>query len=529
MKKALVLILCFAMLLTLIVGCTPQNTTAPTTAPTGGTTATTPEATTTLGPPVELTYVFPVFADHVDTPIVNAALNEIALAKANVKVTMNPIAISSYSGQVPMMITGGEDIDLLLTLPGGPTLYATMVAQGQLNDITELLPQYAPGIVDAFNAVNKDFLNGAYVGGKMFGVPTLFDKVTGTYFDFRKDVLVENGLLDAFKAIKNMNDLEAIVKVLSEKSDIPVLCATGNSWGQVVNSNARLINFDDFSKQIVTEFFSSDTWAYGAIVGTDNTKVINMYASDYYKKLAEKARDWYQKGYVSKDAATQVDMGGLVIKANGALGSVGDGELGHEAYVSSQAGKDMISVMVADAVVNTGIMQKFVWTLPVTCSDKEAALKFLELTYTDADIVNLLNFGIKDTHYVENTDGTISLPAGVEPGKTRYHVNAPFLFGSAYLAKVATPDPADLRQQALAVNKAATAAPLLGFAVDTSKFTDEYTAVINVITQYSPGLNAGSSDPAELTKFLAALDSAGMPKILAAVQAQVDAFVAAKK
>ncbi len=127
------------MLLTLAVGCTPQSTTAPTTGTTGGTTAPTTTATTTLGPPVELTYVFPVFADHVDTPIVNAALNEIALAKANVKVTMNPIAISSYSGQVPMMIAGGEDIDLLLTLPGGPTLYATMVAQGQLNDITELL------------------------------------------------------------------------------------------------------------------------------------------------------------------------------------------------------------------------------------------------------------------------------------------------------------------------------------------------------------------------------------------------------
>ena len=309
-------------------------------------------------------------------------------------------------------------------------------------------------------------------------------------------MLEENGLLDDFQAIKNMSDLESIVKILNEKSDIPVLCAGGNGWGQVVASSSRITNFDDFSTQIVSEFFSSSEWAYGAIVGEDNTKVINMYASDYYAKLTSLSRDWYQKGYISKDAATQVEMSGLVIKANGALGSYADGELGHQAFASSQAGYDIVSVQVAQPVVNTGIMQKFMWALPVTCKDEAAALKFLTLTYTDADIVNLLNYGIKDTHYVENTDGTISLPAGVDSSSTRYWINAVFLFGNAFKAKVTAPDAADLREQALQLNKNAKASPLLGFAVDTSKFTNEYTSVTNVITQYSPGLNAGSSDPA---------------------------------
>lgn len=525
MKRALVLILCLSMLLLMAVGCAPTATTA---AP-NGTTGTQSEATTTQGPPAEIVYVFPIFADQADLQVVNEAINAISLAKVNVKVTLNPISIANYSGQVPLMITGGEAMDLCETLPGGPTLYATMAAQGQLTDITEAAPQYAQGIIDAFNAVNPGYLSGAYIGGKLYGFPSLFDKVSATYVDMRKDVLEQNNQLEAFQNIKNMADLEAVVSVIAANSDIPVMGSTGNGWGNVLGSTARLTNYDDFATQIVSEFFSSDTWAYGAIFGADNTTVVNAYTSDYYKQKIELARDWYQKGYIARDAATQQDMGAAIIKANGALCQITDGELGHQTLVSNDTGHDMISVKVADPMVNTGIMQKFVWTVPVTSSNVEAALKFLTLTYTDADVINLLNYGVKDTHYVDNADGTISLPAGTEPSSARYWVNAVFLFGNAFKAKVVAPDAADLREQALALNKTATTAPLLGFAVDSTAFSNEYAAVINAVTQYAPGLNAGSSDPAtELPKFLAALESAGMPTIIAAVQEQVDAFVAAQ-
>ena len=198
-------------------------------------------------------------------------------------------------------------------------------------------------------------------------------------------------------------------------------------------------------------------------------------------------------------------------------------------FVANQTGFDVVSVVISPAIVNTGIMQKFVTALPVTCKNDEAALKFLSLLYTDADIVNLMNFGIEGEYYVANADGTISLPEGINPTSARYWVNSPFMFGSQFLAKVVKPDPADLRQQALALNKNATTSPLLGFAVDPAAFTNEYTAVINVITQYAPGLTAGSSDPATvMPKFLAALDDAGMQTIMTKVQEQVDAFIASK-
>ena len=327
MKKALVLVLCFALLLTLAVGCTPQTTTAgPTTTTSAG--ETTPATTTTMGPPAEIVYVYPLFVEQQDQAKIEAALNEITLAKLNVKVTLLGTAIANYAGQVPLKITGGEAMDLVCTMPGGPTLYSTMVAQGQLKDITDLAPMYAQAAIDAFNDVNPNYINGAYIGGKLYGLPNLFDKVSTTFLDMKKSVLDDAGL-DLTK-IKNITDLEAIVKTISEQSDIPVMGSSGNAYGNVLASTARLTNYDDFATPLFAEFFSSGEWAYGAIIGDDNTKVVNAYESDSFKQQITIAHDWFLKGYISKDAATQTDSGMIVMKANGCLAQITDGEIGHQ-------------------------------------------------------------------------------------------------------------------------------------------------------------------------------------------------------
>ena len=524
MKKALVLVLCFAMILMLAVGCAPAVTTTTTTASAGQETT----AATTQGPPVKINYIYPLFGGvPVDQQNVNDAVNEISLAKANVTVEMIPISIANYNEQVNMKLISGEEVDLMVTLPGGPTFYPTMAANNQLNDLSDLAPQFAQGAIDAFDAINPGYLAGAYIGGKLYGFPALFDKVSNMHVTIRKDVLDKYNL-DLTK-IKNITDLEAIVKVLAANESIPVF--TGNSAnGYVLLQSTPLISYDDFSKDIASEFFGSDGWAFGAVIGTDNTKVINFYASDFYKKGIEMTRDWYNKGYISKDAATNNEPTTNIIAANGALGTLAAGELGVETSMNNRCKHEMVTVKIANGIVNTGIIQKFVWTIPFTCINTEAALKFLNLTYTDAEILNLINYGIKDVHYVENAQGQIAYPDGVDTGNSSYNVNASFMFGSQYLTKVWATDPVDLRDQMRAVNGAAKTSTLMGYTFNPSNVTDAFTAVSNVITQYAVGLNTGSSDPAtDLPKFLAALDAAGMESIITENQKQIDEFTKNKK
>ena len=130
----------------------------------------------------------------------------------------------------------------------------------------------------------------------------------------------------------------------------------------------------------------------------------------------------------------------------------------------------MVTVKIADGVVNSGIVQKFVWTIPVTCDEDEAALKFLELTYTDEELVNLINYGIKDEHYVLDDQGRVSLPEGVTAQNNPYNVNSSYLFGSQYLAKVWSTDQTDLREVVKELNQNVAVAPLMGFSVNTVPF-----------------------------------------------------------
>lgn len=521
MKKAIVLVLCIALLLTLAACAGTPTTTAPTTSPTttgSGTTG----PTTTLGPPVEVVMMYPATSGiPVDLQKVNDAINEISVAKVNVKVKLSPVAIANYTQQAMLMITGKEDLDIFETLPGGPTYFATMVANNQLNDITDGLKTYAQGTLDAVNDVNGAFMSATTVSGKVYGITALFNKVSNIYIHIRQDIL-DKYSLDLTK-IKNMNDLEAIVKKISENESIPVLGPQGVD-GYISFNGQQIIDFDNFDNVLKTEFFGNSTFLYGAILNDDG-KVVNFYETDYYKRGIALSNDWYKKGYIMLDAATQTEQSTTLVANEACLGTFGAGEPGSiETSINQRTGFNMATVKVAGGIVNTGLVQKFTWTVPVTSSDVPASLKFLNLTYTDADVVNLINYGIKDEHYVLDDKGRVKYPDGVTSQNSPYNVNASFLFGSQFLAKVWSTEDPDLRATVKEANRNAGLAKLMGYSFNATSVADQIAAVTNVITQYGPGLNSGTTDPAKLPEFISALKAAGIDAIIAENQKQVDAF-----
>ena len=47
-------------------------------------------------------------------------------------------------------------------------------------------------------------------------------------------------------------------------------------------------------------------------------------------------------------------------------------------------------------------------------------MKFLNLLYTNAEVINLIDWGIEGVHYVKNEDGTIRYPDGVTAETSTY-------------------------------------------------------------------------------------------------------------
>lgn len=463
---------------------------------------------------------------HIGTPspdlkIVQDEINKLTIPKINVEVEIQCIETANYAQQVNLMITGNEKLDLMMTYPAAAAHFSTMVAQNQLKDLTELAEKYGKGIIEAINNVNPGFLDGTRVAGKLYGFTCLFDKVSGTYVSFRKDVMDKNGL-DLTK-VKNFKDFETILETLKKNESI-------SPWYGSWIGLPVFVNPDDFSQNILYDSLGDGNYKYGVVMGTDNTKVVNLFATDYYRRMCEIAYDWYKKGYVYKDAATTTEMTYALVGNNATLGIVNSGETEHPLTIDARTKYPMVNYNIGNQIVTSSAMQKFTWTIPVSAKEPEAAMKFMNLMYTDAEIVNLLNYGIKDKHYVENSDGTISLPQGVVAGKNTYSVMGTFIFGNSYLAKVWAPGSPNLRKDTIEVNKAAKVSPLMGISIDNSSFKNELTAVTAVCDQYRKSLENGVTDPAKaVPEFVKALEAAGMNKIIAEVQKQVDAFVAAKK
>ncbi|MGI6333162.1 MAG: extracellular solute-binding protein [Saccharofermentanales bacterium] len=479
MKRVLAILLCLAMGFAVVACAETGKTTGSDPA---GTTS--PDQSTAPKPPTKVVYVYPTMAGpQQDLGMVQDAINAISVPAINVEVKLSPVAMGAYIEQAGLMITGNEDVDLFLTLPAGSIAFTTMVGNNQVLPLDDVFAEFGKGIQDAYNDVNADFLNGCRINETLYGIPPLYDKASNTYFYFTKDVLTRNNL-DLYSA-RNINDIEAIVKTIYEKENQAVLaCGSPNSG--ILLHQAAMINFEDFSTPIFSEFFGSGVWGLGAIIGDNNSTVINPFETDYFEKYVRLTRDWYNKGYVYKDAASAVADGTDLIKNGVVFGAVSAGETGYEA-IASQRGVPVSAIPIATVTVTTGAMQKFVWVMPITCDTPEAAMRFLDFTYTNKEFVDYINFGIEGTHYVYNDKGAMDLPAGLTMDSNPYVMNATYFFGSQFLANVWSNENINLRKDVKAANQELVSSPYMGLTIDTHDITNEIAAVNNTITQYWMG------------------------------------------
>lgn len=103
---------------------------------------------------------------------------------------------------------------------------------------------------------------------------------------------------------------------------------------------------------------------------------------------------WYEAGYIYADAATDDQMPEEYIKAGTAFCYFNGTELNALDTVNQNCQQEMVPVEIARTPLTTWNVGTITWTIPVTAREPEAAMKFLNMMYTDERIVNLLNYGV---------------------------------------------------------------------------------------------------------------------------------------
>lgn len=512
MKKNRLIALVLVLILALT-GCGNSGSSAQTKAGTGGASgstgeaAGTPESVLKDGNMTELTVVFPGgTSSPASQEKVEEQLNAIIAPYIDATVKLKIIEWGVFADQQNLMLSSGEDVALMFTFDS-TSKYA---ASNQVIDITDLCDTYAKDALDALGIYG----DACRISGKLYGLPTFHEYTSSAGLICRTDLLEEMGIDPA--QVKTWDDIESILAKAKEAyPTMNLLCPSDDTYGIMGYANEGI--------------FDRLTDGVGVYAGKDDTTVINLYDTPEFMDLAKKAYEWNQKGYIMADATTTTNTRSELLAAGNTFGYIGMIHPGTATQELKNAGVPVTTLPVNTGALTTSKVNFSQYMVPTACSAPEKAVKLLDLILTNADIANLLSYGIEGTDYVikDSENDIAGYPDGVDSSNVGWN-NETWLVGNGALAHVWESDPPTIWKDYEEFNASATVSPLYGFTFDTSNVKTEITAITNVIQKYQKVIYAGYSDPEEsVKKMLDELDSAGIGNVIDDAKKQVEEWKAA--
>lgn len=457
---------------------------------------------------VELNVAYPIFgATPKELNEVQDAINKISQQKINATVKLTPISFGNWEQQVNLMLSSNEKLDLMVVTSN---LYSNLVAKGQIVALDQMLEKQGQGIK---KSMEPAYLNAAKISGKIYAVPTIRDFAGYNGLTMRKD-MVDKYQIDVSK-IKTLDDVEAALKLIKSKEPTLSPLIPGNIGRSMLDSYRTFDTLGD---------------SLGVLPNFDNNmKVANLYETQDYAQFVKKMRSWYTSGLIMKDAATNKTSQFDLLKSDRGFAYFSNMKPGFEQQESKSSGVPVVTASLLPPVSTTMNVTGIMWGIPINSKTPDKAMEFLNLMYTDKEIVNLFDWGVEGKHYVVKADNVIDFPPGIDAKTSGYNLNMGYLFGNQFLSYVFTGDDPKIWEKMEQFNKSALKSKALGFTFDASGVKAEYAAVSNVVTQYKLPLETGSVDPETiLPEFISKLKAAGIDKIIAEKQKQLDEWAKLK-
>jgi putative aldouronate transport system substrate-binding protein len=458
------------------------------------------EGTSSEDGPYEITMAYLTLNSNIDDlPLVQEEINKISKKKINATVKLVPISGAAWQQQQNLMLTSNEKLDLIMS--SSFYGYNTQAVKGLYLPLGDLLKSHGQEII---KAVPEHLLEGNKVNDEIYGIPSIRD--WGSYYGFamRKD-LVDKYSID-LSQIKTFADLENVFKTVKEGE--PTLTPVVNtSMGTSVATAIAAGKYDVLGDNL-------------GVVSFKDKKMVNMFEDPQYVEAVKLARKWFEAGYIIKDSATSKESAANLVKANKGFGYFAKMKPGFDVQEKGITGYDMVSVKLSDVYSYTDAATGFNLSIARNSENPEKAMKFINLLYSDKEIMNLLDLGIEGKHYVKNSDGTIKLPDGVKESK---YVFNQWEIGNNFLTYPWEGNDADYWDVMKEHNDSAVLSPAFGFTFNPEPVKTEIAASTNVLNQYKLGLESGTLDPEKsLLEFNKKLKESGLDKIIEEKQKQFD-------
>ncbi len=441
---------------------------------------------------------------------VEEEINKITRDKIGAEIELMPIAIFDYASKISLSLQSGEKVDLIQSLGDFNMRVSTKMAY----DITDMMEQYAP---ETQELLGQELLDACVQDGRLFGIPTYKPYALTPMIIYKQDIANELGI--DMSEVKNIDDLTAVLARVKEAyPDMTPLVPVN----QGDSGLARTIGEIDY--------LTDDLFSPKGVLSGNSMEVVDYYSLPEFRHITDLARTWYNEGLILQDAATTTSTATELMTADNSFCYIAAYSYPPEdtaASLSAQmGGQSLGAVQIGEAYLDTTSINALSWMVSSTTDVPEAAVKFLNLTFTDEEVVNLLIYGLEGRDYVLDAEGYMSYPEGQDATTVPYTAQLSCgtlgnFFNMYPMAGTSKESLVWEEEQ----NQKAMKSPAMGFTFDSSSVKTEYSAVNNVIQQYLPVLVCGSVDPETiLPKFLDELEAAGLDVIIQEKQAQLDAW-----
>ncbi|MCU6712963.1 ABC transporter substrate-binding protein [Paenibacillus sp. J5C_2022] len=450
--------------------------------------------------PVELIW-YTIGTPQKDVDRVMDEVSKYTKEKIGVTVKMNMIDWGDYTQKMQVMTASGEPMDIMFTSSWAFD-YVQNARKGAFMDITDLLKEHGQGIIDTLDPA---FLEGSKVDGKNYGIPANKELPAQEVWRFNKGLLDKHNL--SMDGIYSLESLEPLLKQIKELEPGVAPLAVDKTFGPY-------LPFD----------YVIEAMPFAVPLDSTDYKIVNILETDEMKNTLATMHKYYKAGYIPTEAATKDSLTDLQATGKWFADKATSQPFADNLW-SQSTGYPIVSTPQSEPYIYNWSVMGSLQAISANSEYPEKAMEFLNLLNTDPVLRNMVDSGIEGVHYKKVSENVMeNLP------ESKNYDMPTFSLGNVMLNYLNPADPENKWEEFKKFNDAGKPAPLLGFNFDPTSVTTELAALSNVKEEFWTALMTGTVDPEEyLPKATDKFKAAGMDKVMAEMQKQLDEWVAANK
>lgn len=488
--------------------------------------------------PYHLTFAYLEFYEQDDAArdAVQDAINDYMIPKYHIEVELLPLQSADYQKKVQLMLSGGDALDVF---PIQATYAASWINMGGVYDMNEFMDTEEGMAIE--DALGENLTYAGSMNNILYGFPANKEYVELGGLCMRADICDELGITEEYGLEKNKDEYDGTIYNWSVAGEIfeKVKEAYPDMVPLYLNQSSQMNRFTHFDT--LGDNFGVIDWESDH----DSTTVVNKYETDTYKNAVKMLADWYDKGYIYKDAQTDTSGSSTMMKAGNTFSYATAIKPGMLVEAEAANGMDCYAMYFGTgteptsnegtrSVLFTGNACLYNTGIATNSEDPAMAFKFVSALYTDPTLMNLWQYGIEDVNYKKNDDGTIYYADGEDGSNYKYHQNTGWSMGNQMISYVWSDGSktADYWDKLEAHNAWGDVSPAFGFNWDSTEHSTELTALSNALNNYRAALETGSVGSAKVDETLDSLNKAlydaGLQDVMDEKQAQLDKWLEEK-